>query len=503
MKGLLCWLTLSVAVFGQHFSVLANQVKEVHASILYSAEMPLIGRKTDGGYARLSTALVKQRQNDKPVFFLFGGNSLGPSPMSTYDSGSHIVDILNSLEPDAMGIAKREYSYFEEQLSLRAYEAAFPMVATNIIDPINLSNQDGLVSSVIISKGKIKLGVLAVVAPVAAQQYLLKRVEILNIKTSLIKEAKALKQDGANVIAVMHGSQFSEITELLNDGVIDISLLKDSYFEPETNALASHTEIYRNHQVILNQPSEIAIIDITLKRHGKVEIQWSKNSLLNELEEPSVAKQRNDYLRRLNRLLDLPLTKVFEPFATYRKHVRTQENRFGNFVADAMLDFTQADAAIVNSGIIRGKTQYYSGHVFTRKDLAEELPFRTGLVVLEISGSDIYDTVEASLSDYESQKGKFPQVANMEIRFDSGKTPGNRLISLKIGGQAIQLKKTYRLATTDYLLSGGDGYTFLKNGKVVVDSLRNPALLSDLVMQKIITENRVGSPLSRRLVNLK
>lgn len=503
MRALIGWLILSVVLLGQHVSVFANQAKEARASILYSAEMPLIGRKTDGGYARLSSALARQRQNDIPVFFLFGGNSLGPSPMSTYDSGSHIVDILNSLEPDAMGVTKREYSYFEEQLSLRAYEAAFPMVASNITDPFNFSIQDGLVSSVIIAKGKIKLGVLAIVDPSAVQQYLLKRIEILDIKDSIVNQASALRDNGANVIAIMHGRPFSEITELLSEGIIDFSLLKDRYLELPTDATSNKSKIHQSREVILNKPSEIAIIDITLKQRGLVDINWSKKSLLDLPEEPDVAKQRNDYLRRLNRLLNLPLAKVFESFGTLRKQVRTQENRFGNFIADAMLEFAKADAAIINSGIIRGNTQYPSEHVFTRKDLAQELPFRTGLVKLDIIGEDIINSIENSLSGYETLKGMFPQVANMEIRFDSNKAPGNRLISIKIGGLPIVEDKIYTLATTDYLYSGGDGYTLLKNGKVNTSGQKNPALLSDLVMHKIITENRVGSPLSKRLVNVQ
>ena len=31
-----------------------------------------------------------------------------------------------------MGIAKREFSFFEDELSLRSYEASFPVVASNL-----------------------------------------------------------------------------------------------------------------------------------------------------------------------------------------------------------------------------------------------------------------------------------------------------------------------------------------------------------------------------------
>ena len=83
---------------------------ERQARLIFTAELPRILETEQGDYAELATIVKTQRQQPIPTFFLFGGDSLGPSTLASFDRGSHIIDILNLLEPDAMGVAKRELS---------------------------------------------------------------------------------------------------------------------------------------------------------------------------------------------------------------------------------------------------------------------------------------------------------------------------------------------------------------------------------------------------------
>ena len=94
-------------------------------SLVFAANMPEITSSNGMTYAKLASLLALARQEDEYTVFVFGGGSLGPSPLSSLDRGSHIIDILNTLEPDMMAISKREFSYYEDELTLRSYEAAF------------------------------------------------------------------------------------------------------------------------------------------------------------------------------------------------------------------------------------------------------------------------------------------------------------------------------------------------------------------------------------------
>lgn len=170
--------------------LLAQPLNIKKANIVFTGDMPLIENKLHGDYRRLSSFLNLVRSKQGPSFFLFGGGSIGPSPMSSFDKGSHIIDILNSLEPDAMGVTKREFSYSEDELSQRAYEAAFPIIGTNLLDPATKENLDGIQRSSIIKKGNVSIGVLSIVNNSVIEEYLLKRLTILPVKEAIESEAK-------------------------------------------------------------------------------------------------------------------------------------------------------------------------------------------------------------------------------------------------------------------------------------------------------------------------
>lgn len=471
--------------------------QQKQAKLIFAADMPIISDNSQGTYPKLGTALYLHRQSNIPTFFLFGGNSLGPSPMSTYDSGSHIVDLLNSLEPDAMGVTKREYSYYEEQLSLRAYEAGFPMIASNLYDPLNQAMQDGLVKSVLLDRGGIKLGILAVIDPAAKKQYLLQRIEILDVEESLRKESKKLRQQGADIIAVMHGKIFPEIEELIVEGIIDLSLVKDRY----STARPTLSSPFDAQAVFLTEPGDIAVVNMAVSENTK-HISWQKESILSLQEEPNIAELRDDYAKRLNRLMNLPLAKVETPFNTLRNEVRSNESAFGNLITDAMVELTQSDIALINSGIIRGDRYYQTGEAFTRKSLATELPFRSGLIVVEIDGASLLQAIEDSLDEYHLNKGKFPQVANMQITFDSQRPVNERLVSITIDGKPISPKKTYKLATTDYLHDGGDGYVSFTNMPVIAKYSEPLVTIAEVVRYKLSREKIINSIEQQRIVNI-
>ena len=71
-----------------------------HLTLVFAGNMPDIGIHTYGTYIGLAGLLEKLRAENTPTVFTFAGGSLGPSPLSSFDRGSHIIDILNTLEPD-------------------------------------------------------------------------------------------------------------------------------------------------------------------------------------------------------------------------------------------------------------------------------------------------------------------------------------------------------------------------------------------------------------------
>jgi len=77
-------------------------------------------------------------------------------------------------------------------------------------------------------------------------------------------------------------------------------------------------------------------------------------------------------------------------------------------MADAIREFTNADAALTNGGGIRGDRTYAPGTMLTRKDIFTDLPFGNVAVLLEISGADLRAALEEGVSLVEDVAGRFP-----------------------------------------------------------------------------------------------
>jgi 5'-nucleotidase len=102
-------------------------------------------------------------------------------------------------------------------------------------------------------------------------------------------------------------------------------------------------------------------------------------------------------------------------------------------------------------------------------DVMEVLPFGNTIATFEITGTQLLQALESGVSMVggTSNTGRFPQVAGMRYTFNSLLPPGSRLVSAEVlsGTQYVPLDplKIYRVATNDYVRTGGDGYTVFAN----------------------------------------
>lgn len=477
-------------------AAVGNEIKE--AIIVLSAEMPDISNSRSGRYAELQRLVSQQRESKQTTFFIFGGGSVGPSALSNLDRGSHIIDILNSLEPDAMGVTKREFSYFEDELSLRSYEAAFPIVASNIIDTRVGLTPDGLVDQVIITKGQIKLGFLSVVNERLIYEYLLKNVAVTDPLTTIKAKAKALRDAGADIILLHYFYPFDFVPQLLENRDVDFAFNSSTrYVADDKKELYKHSRLFS-----IDEPGQAVVAKIGFSPKLNT-VSTELVTLQNMTPDLTVQAQVNAYQLRLDRLLDDRIGYWDGKFSTRREIVRSTENLFANYVTDTMRELTVADAAIINGGSIRGDTTYEPNAEITRRTIASELPFRSALNVISIKGQHIVEALEVGLSGLDELTGTFPHISGMRLTFDSSAKAGERVVSVIINGKEIIENKNYTLATTNYLFDGGDGYAPLALGSQMSDSiiLKN-ILISDLVQRDIRLKGRLSSKLDGRIVDI-
>ena len=130
---------------------------------------------------------------------------------------------------------------------------------------------------------------------------------------------------------------------------------------------------------------------------------------------------------------------------------------------------------LLNSGTLRADEITPVGELKARW-LVKVLPMVDEMCVLEIDGKTLKEALECGVSMWPRLEGRFPQISGMRFEFDGTKPPGNRVTKVTVAGNGLDLSRTYRLCTKEYIAGGKDGYVMLPRCKVVLDGETCPVL---------------------------
>lgn len=188
----------------------------------------------------------------------------------------------------------------------------------------------------------------------------------------------------------------------------------------------------------------------------------------------------NETLKAVIGHTDAALT-VNDP-TTGQRAVRSAETNMGDFTADAYRVMMGADIGFSNGGGIRADIR---PGTITFNDALAVFPYGNMGCVAEVTGRQIKDALEMGARYCPEECGGFIQVSGLTYTIDtavkSGVTvddKGNftgvngayRVTAVMVGGQPLDLEKTYTVASHNYMLkSGGDGMTMFSGVNVVKD----------------------------------
>jgi 2',3'-cyclic-nucleotide 2'-phosphodiesterase (5'-nucleotidase family) len=279
---------------------------------------------------------------------------------------------------------------------------------------------------------------------------------------TLRAQARALRASGADLIVAVSHTDRRVDNEIMRSRLVDVLLTGHDH----DLAIA-----YDGRTVMVESNEEgnyVTAIDLTVAITGEGaarQVTWTPTFRVNDSRavtpDPEMLQIVRRYEADLSRELDVDVATLAVELDTRTSSVRSGETAFGNLIADALRDASGADIAITNGGGIRANKQYPVGHKLTRRDILTELPFGNRNVVTDVTGKAIRAAIENGLSQVEQRGGRFPQVSGLTIVYNPKAPAGSRIVSIMAGGQPLDEAKTYRVATNDFMLRGGDGYSAL------------------------------------------
>lgn len=436
------------------------------------------------GYAKLKTYVDNQKKTNPNTILVDAGDTIHGTTFANISEGKTMVDLMDRLGYLLSVPGNHDFNYGYDKLVEISKGAKFEYLAANVV---RKDGKKDLKDNFIHEIDGVKIGFFGLATPETrfkSSPKNTKNVDFLDyIKTSK-EQVTQLKENGADIIiAVVHlGLDKSSVerSDILAENVDGIDLIIDGH---------SHTELENGKKIgdtLIVQAGEylknIGVVNITYDGENTKDIN-AKLVKFDEVKDLQADEEILNLIQKANeeneKLLGRVVGKTDVTLDGERKDVRTKQTNLSNLITDAMRESVGADIALTNGGGIRATIP--QGEI-TMGDILTTLPFTNFVVGIEVTGSDIKSALEHGLDSFPEPAGKFPQVSGMTVKYDSSKAGGDRVVSILVGDEEIDMNKTYKLATNDFMAIGGDDYKMFE-GKV---KYAENALLSDVLAEKII-----------------
>ncbi|MGN7468417.1 bifunctional metallophosphatase/5'-nucleotidase [Brevibacillus sp. SAFN-007a] len=431
------------------------------------------------GFAKIATLLKEWRAENDNFLLLDAGDTFQGTIFVNQFKGESVVPILNSLDYNVMAAGNHEFDFGYEQLLKLRDLLEHPVISANVFKADGKELLLPTFQAEIGGKKFAFVGLVAEDTPVLTHPDNVKGLTFKNPVEVAKAVVPELKKQVDHVIVVSHVGV--DVDREIAKNVPGIDLIVGGH---------SHTplkgpELVNGTYIVQDWEYGKSLGRADLYYLGKELVAFSGG--LKEYDEtvvadPEIDKMVQEIVKKIDTVMNVVIAKTEVPLDGDRTLVRAKETNVGNLIADIMLERTQsikgyeADVALANGGGIR--TQLPAGDI-TKKDLYTLLPFENNtLSIVEVTGEELKQALENGVSQVETGAGRFPQISGMSFTYNPTKPVGERVLEVKVGDKPLDLTKTYKVATIDFLAAGGDGY----------ESFKKPFFNTGLSMYSIVEE---------------
>jgi len=170
------------------------------------------------------------------------------------------------------------------------------------------------------------------------------------------------------------------------------------------------------------------------------------------------------------------------PGTTTGRDDRSRESTLGSLVADALLESLSAperggaQIGVVNPGGMRAELLHAPDGTITYAEANAVLPFVNNLWTTTLTGAQVVTMLEQQWqTDEDGQVPSRPYLQlglsdNVAYTYDATRELGDRITSVTVDGEPIDLDAPYRIGTFSFLAQGGDNFRVFTQGTQTADS---------------------------------
>ncbi len=442
---------------------------------------PLSGGK-EAGMARVETVHKELLAENPNTYMFMAGDFLNPSLIGTLKykgekiKGKQMVEVMNAMNFDLVTFGNHEFDLKEKELQKRLNESTFNWTVANAFHKIDTltgpfyTEKKGIKSFipetyVIHAKDadgtQLKIGFFSVVLPVNNPDY----VSFTDVFESAKKAYNSLKDKTDIVIAMTHLAieDDKKLAEMLPDlqlimgGHEHYNMLVPVGNTIITKADANARTVYI-HKLHFDKKTNKASITSTLKTID--------DQIKPDLEVDKIVNKWQVILNnKVSEVVSSPHEVIYvakTPLDGRETTIRSEQTNLGKMIAEAMQKATKADCAFFNGGSVRIDDQLHDA--ITAVDLFRALPYGGAIFTIDIKG----DFLKKILDFGRDSKGKGAYLQRADATWDTNNK------QWLIGGKPLVAGKKYKVAITDFLLTGYD-IPFLTHENKKVLKVHEPA----------------------------
>jgi 2',3'-cyclic-nucleotide 2'-phosphodiesterase (5'-nucleotidase family) len=376
-RPFLPWLLLSLTpLFGQDA---VKSLTILHSNDLHAHLLP--DEHGNGGFARLATAVRREKMNCAACLYLNAGDLVQGTPVSTLFHGEPVYEIANLLGFDASTLGNHEFDYGWQRVQQFARIAHFPVLSANVVDAKGKSITTR--PWVIKEAGGIRVAIIGVllsdlvgnfVSPLQVEPW-----KVLPVIDTVRKYAAELRDRSDLIVVLGHIHDDEEVSAILRQ-IPEVSVV-----------VAGHTHVA--YPEMMNVDGRVAVlVNSYADQLGRLDLQvdipgkklraaeWKKIPVDASLSPAAdVANLVDKWESKVKDLVDVPIGES-------AKAMTSRDPDLRRMIEKAMAEEMGADIGWINSGNIRDGLP--EGRIMARQ-IWNMLPFDNYLVVGTFKGSQL------------------------------------------------------------------------------------------------------------------
>jgi len=466
------------------------------------------------GYAGLSYYKQQIEKQTPYVTLVDAGDHVQGELFGLLSNGTNPIEVMNALDYDIVIPGNHEFDFgldyfknFTKSLYSGYISCNFRKNGELVLEPYRILEYDD-----------VKVGFVGITTPESISKT--SHISFVNelggvdydfdgdatgekLVASVQEAVNGAKKEGADyIIAVGHNGEHVDYERWSSLYIVEhtngIDAFIDGHSHEETPYLMQKNKEGKEIPITQSGTKLHNIGKVTIGKNGKIKTELidskkitSKDDKITKLIED--IKEKSGFNGKLAEVIGFTNFDM-NPVENDISMSRFNETNIGDFIADALLKGSKevdkdVNMAFINAGGIRGSV--INGNI-TYGDILSILPFSNLLCIAETSGQTIMDALELSARLAPEENKGFLQISGVSFSIDTSipssvmvdekknfiKVDGKRRVhSVKVNGEPIDPKRTYKVSSIDYLLAqNGDGWTFkdikiLKHGFDVVTEL--------------------------------